>query len=70
MGKDDEGILICFNEGGFIRIRVITIPLILVASPNCLAFSNTVSSSSCSILFCKLTVHSTCKCKLNLDASN
>lgn len=39
MGKDEDCILICFNEGGFSRIHVITVPVILVSSPNCLAFS-------------------------------
>lgn len=39
MGKDEDGILICFNETGFSRIHVITVTVILVASPNCLFFS-------------------------------
>lgn len=39
MDKDENGIIICFNEGGFSRIHVITVPVVLVASLNCLAFS-------------------------------
>lgn len=38
IGKNEDRILICVNEGESNRLQVITVPVILVASPNCLAF--------------------------------
>lgn len=37
MGKNEDGILMCVEEGRSNKLKALTVPVILVASPNCMA---------------------------------